>query len=89
MPLKVDKWVLYRNLKIKVYNVGVRGREFTETKTSSGWSAVGGQVGTGERWNFAESSWGEVPPLREEDHSGGRGLRQSGQGVELALCESC
>jgi len=32
MPLKVNTRVLYRSLKAKVYNVGVRGREFTETK---------------------------------------------------------
>jgi len=51
---KGERVILYRSLKIKVYNVGVRGREFTETKY------VFLRL-DGRRW--ANGDWGELEIL--------------------------
>jgi len=91
MPLKVDAWVLYRSLKTKLYNVEVRGREFTESKYIF-------LKLNGRRW--ANGDWEELEILLKVTgtrcHLCGRrlaakdvGYARVGRGVELALCEAC
>jgi len=87
-------WVLYRSLKVKVYNVGVRGREFTETNTSYIFFKLDGR-----RW--ANGDWEELEILLKVTgarcHLCGKklttaedvGYARVGNGVELALCEAC
>jgi len=84
--------ILYRSLKTKVYNVGVMGREFTETKY------VFLRL-DGRRW--ANGDWRELEILLKVTgtrcHLCGKKLTTAkdvgyvrvGNGVELALCETC
>jgi len=76
-----------------VYNVGVRGREFTETNTSYIFLKLDGRL-------WANGDWRELEILlkvtRARCHLCGRrltvedvGYARVGRGVELALCEAC
>jgi len=84
--------ILYRSLKTNVYNVGVRGREFTESKYIF-------LKLDGRRW--ANGDWRELEILLKVTgvrcHLCGKklttaedvGYARVGDGVELALCEAC